>query len=339
MSYLRFFNRQNRKENTLIEPEAYSLEEDSSEENNRTYDDLGFGGRLNSTAARFINDDGQFNVIRQGGYSFHFYQWLVTTSWMNFFLLIIAFYIISNALFAVMFVMCGMESLSGVESGNWLENFANGFFFSVQTFTTVGYGSISPVGWEANILASFNALFGLMSFALATGLFFARFARPSAKIRFSEKVLIAPYQEEINGLMFRIVNLRESQLRDVHVQVALTWLCSDKHGNIRRKFQRLELERQRIAMFPLNWTVVHPINENSPIYQKAEKDLIDMDIEVIAIVKAFDDTFAQYVNTTRSYKPHQMVVGAKFLPMYHVNDEGQTVLELEKVDDIEEVEL
>ncbi len=338
MSYLRFFNRRNRKQDAFIEPKAYSLEEEESTENqSRTYDDLGFGGRLNSTATRFINENGQFNVVRQGGYSFHFYQWLVTTSWLNFFMLIIGFYIVSNALFAVFFVMCGMDSLSGVENGNWLENFAHGFFFSVQTFTTVGYGSISPVGWTANILASFNALFGLMSFALATGLFFARFARPSAKVRFSNKILIAPYREGINGLMFRIVNLRESQLRDVHVQVSLTWLCSDKHGNIRRKFQRLDLERQRIPMFPLNWTIVHPIDEKSPIYQKSEKNLIDMDIEVIAIVKAFDDTFAQYVNTTHSYKSTQLIIGAKFIPMYHVNEEGQTVLELDKVDEIERV--
>ena len=338
MSYLRFFNRRNKKA-SLTQPEAYSLDQDTNDENNnsRTYDDLGFGGRLNSTAARFITEDGQFNVVRNGGSSFHFYQWVVRTSWLNFFILIISAYALINAVFGVLFTWCGMESLSGVEEGNWIENFAHGFFFSVQTFTTVGYGSISPIGWAANLLASFNALVGLMGFALATGLFFARFSRPSIHIRFSEKVIISPYENGLNGLMFRIVNLRESELRDVQVQVVLTWLCRDKNGNIRRKFQRLELERDQIAMFPLNWTVVHPINDKSPIYQKSEKNLKDMDIEVIIMFKAYDDTFAQFVNTNHSYKPYQMELGAKFLPMYHVNDEGQTVLDIDKMDDLEKL--
>lgn len=302
------------------------------------FDDLGLGGNFN-TRGRFILPNGQFNIERRGLglIQLNIYQWLVTTSWTYFFGVILLFYILSNIIFALLFLSFGIESISGLIEGSPIENFLNAFFFSVQTFTTVGYGSMSPKGWGANIVAALNALVGLMSLALATGLFFARFARPVAKVRFSKNAIIAPYND-INGFMFRMVNLRSNQLMDVEVQLIITWLESERAKTFRR-FRRLELERNKVAMFPLNWTVVHPIDETSPLYQKSLDDLVKMDVEFIISMKGYDDTFAQNVKDHYSYKYEEIVIGAKFNPMYYVNDEGLTILEVDKIDDYDEVEL
>lgn len=305
----------------------------------KQYEDLGFGGNLNANAGRFMREDGSFNIVRhQSGLAgFSGYQWLVTTSWWKFFAVIFAFYVLSNGLLALLFMAGGIEHLSGVARGTWWENYGEAFFFSIQTFTTVGYGSVSPQGWVANVIAALGALIGLMSFALATGLFFARFSRPVARVRFSKQALIAPYRDH-TGFMFRVVNLMNSQLMDVEVQVVLTWL-EDHNGKRHRSFRRLTLERERIAMFPLNWTIVHPIDAQSPLFQKNERDLQRMDVEFIVILKGYDDTFAQHVNANHSYKMEEMVVGGRFAPMYYVNTEGQTVLEIQKVDLFDRVDL
>lgn len=316
-------------------PNTIQAESNSDE----AFDDLGLGGNFN-TRGRFILPNGEFNIERRGyGLSdLNIYQWLVTTSWSYFFGVVLLFYILSNTVFAFMFLSFGIESISGVTEGNSIENFANSFFFSVQTFTTVGYGSMSPKGWGANIIAAFNALFGLMSFALATGLFFARFARPIVKVRFSKNAIVAPYND-ISGFMFRIVNLRSNQLMDVEVQLIITWLEQLGTNKTLRKFRRLELERNKVAMFPLNWTVVHPIDKTSPLHEKSKEDLIKMDVEFIISMKGYDDTFAQNVKEHHSYKYEEIVIGAKFKPMYHVNEDGLTILEVDKIDDYKKVEL
>lgn len=318
---------------------ANASSSDSSNATKSDFDDLGLSTSI-TLEGRFILPNGELNIERRGGSQWrelNIYQWLIDMPWWEFLLLVLISYVVSNTFFALLFMSCGMDALSGVEVGSWLENFANAFFFSVQTFTTVGYGSVSPRGWDANIIAALNALFGLMSFALATGLFFARFARPRASIRFSEKALIAPYKE-INGFMFRVVNLRSNQLMDIEAILVLTWL-EDAGDKRVRQFRRLELERQKIQMMPLNWTVVHPIDDKSPLYEKDLEDLKQMDAEFIIVLKGYDDTFAQNVHVHYSYKPTEMQYGVKFSRMYHVNKSGKTVLEIDKIDDVHDVPL
>mgnify|MGYP000123784981 CR=1 FL=1 len=337
---MKFFNKKNNK-SIPFEAHAAMTESEAigNATNEETYDDLGFGTTFNAQS-RFIQPDGSFDVERQGvgwrGVSV--YEWLVTTSWFNFFLLVLVFYILSNAIFAVLFLCVGVQSLSAVPDGHWIEDFAHTFFFSVQTFTTVGYGSMSPISWAANIIAALNALFGLMSFALGTGLFFARFSRPKAYIEFSDNALIAPYQPHINGFMFRTVNLRSNLLLDLEARIVLTWLDEEK-GRAFRQFRALGLERKKIAMFPLNWTIVHPIDEKSPLYHKSAEDLEKMDVEFIIMLKAYDDTFAQHINVVHSYKFQQMVIGAKFERMYHVDEDGRTILEIDKINCFKRVAL
>ncbi len=291
--------------------------------------DVGFGTKLTASAGRLINRDGSFNVERLGYTSWTPYQWLVEMSWGQFFLVIFVFYCLSNAFFALLYLAVGIESLSGVQPSTFVENFGEAFFFSVQTFTTVGYGAISPEGVGANIIAATGALVGLMAFALATGLFFARFSKPRAQILFSKQAIITPYQD-IMGFQFRIANIRNNKLINLEARVTMSWL-EDQNGQMQRRYAPLPLERDKVFLFPLNWTIVHPITEDSPLFEKDLDDLVKMQAEFIILIQGYDETFAQNVHTTGSYTFDEIQMGVRFDSMYHA-EKGRTVLELDKID-------
>ena len=311
----------------------------SSSRNRKTvaesFNDLGFGTKYTSEGQRLINKDGSFNVKRTGLKHWTPYQDMVEMSWTNFSLLIICIFCLVNSFFAILYVIIGIDSLSGVMPKNLLEDFANAFFFSVQTFTTVGYGSISPQGIFVNIVASIDALVGLMSFALATGLFFARFSKPKAQIIFSDYAIIAPYKE-MTGFEFRIANLRNNRLINLKATLIMSWLENDK-GEKKRRFFPLKLERNTVTLLPLNWTIVHPIEADSPFFQNTAEDLIRREAEVLIMIEAYDETYAQTVNVNRSYTAKEMIWNVKFDPMYHYDDEeGITILQLDQINKVHE---
>ncbi len=296
--------------------------------------DLGFGDKVTSTHVRMLNPDGSFRLARRGRKSWHPYQAVVEMSWRRFFGLILLYYFVVNALFALFFVALGPGALSGEYHPDFWFNFEKAFFFSVQTSTTVGYGSVVPVGTFANIIASFGALIGLMTFALATGIFFARFSKPNAMIEFSQQAIVAPYRN-INAFQLRIANRRNSQLIDMTAQITMSWV-EDAGGLKQRRFQTLELERNSVAMFPTNWTLVHSINIDSPMFGKTADYLESADAEFIVFIKGFDEIFGQFIHAKRSYTTPEIQWGAKFKPMYYEDTKlDAVVLELEKISDIE----
>lgn len=302
---------------------------DQKDQEESKEEDLGFGSQLGENTARLINPDGSFNVKRKGIRLKHFYlyNYLISISWGKFLLLVFIFFILLNASFAFLYLLTGMNGLSGhPRDGAWWSNFLYCFYFSTQTFTTVGYGSISPMSHAASIIASFEAMVGLMGFAFATGLLYGRFSKPSASVLFSEKVLAGPINDTQDALMFRIVNSRSSQLVNLHVQVIMNWF-----ENGTRKFESLQLERDTVTLFPLNWTITHPIDEESPIWKFSMEDLQKCDPEFMVIINGYDDSFAQEVHARGSYKSSDVVWGARFVPMYFVNNEGETILELNKL--------
>jgi inward rectifier potassium channel len=256
------------------------------------------------------------------------YQSLVEMPWTRFFLLLGTVYLGINAIFGVLFYMCGLDSFSGLQAGSTAWEYLQLFFFSVQTFTTVGYGSISPQGLAANFIATIDAFFGLISFALATGLLFARFSKPKAQILFSKHALIAPY----NGgwsFQFRIANLRNNNIINLEAKVTMTWL-EDNQGSKLRRFQPLELERSKVSLFPLNWTIVHPIDTESPFCGKSQEDLEEIEAEILILISGFDDTFAQSIHDNGSYLAREIIWQAKFEGMYHPEN-GKTILDLNKI--------
>ncbi len=292
--------------------------------------DLGFGTKITSAGTRLINKDGSFNIERNGARSWAPYLWLVEMSWTKFFIIVVAFYFLVNAFFAILFLMIGVEGISGLEEGNGtFSDFGSSFFFCVQTFTTVGYGALNPSNFWADILSSIVALVGLMTFALATGLFFSRFSKPRAQLLFSKIAIIAPYHD-MQSFQFRIANKRNNNIIDVEARVTMTWI-EEHNRQKRRRFASLSLEREKIALLPLNWNIVHPIDEESPLYSLSRSILEKMQLEFVIQIKAYDETFAQQVHANSSYTYDEISWNKKFESMYYPNG-ATTVLDLDKID-------
>ncbi len=280
---------------------------------------------------RVINPDGSFNVIRRGTSwrDVNPYLHLVSVSWSQFFLTVLAVYVLVNTLFALIYFIMGRGALTGSASlADGPERFLQCVFFSAQTLTTVGFGAIAPASKLANVLAALEALTGLLGFAVATGLLFGRVSRPSARIAFSEKALVTPYQD-IMSLQFRMVNRRANSLIEPAVTAML--MTVNRHDGARREFKILKLERDKIMLFPLTWTVVHPIDPESPMAGKSAAELEDLQAEIMILVKAWDETFSQTVHQRFSYRFTDLVWGAKFLPAFGVDDKGDLLVHVDKV--------
>ena len=307
--------------------------------NFKDYKDSGFGTGAGTQGGRFINKDGSFNVRKRGGNPLKrlsTYRALITMSWWKFMGNVFLFYALVNLFFALIYVAIGTDHLGGVSGITPAEKFLDAFFFSTQTLATVGYGRINPIGITANFVAAAESLVGLLCFALATGLLYARFSKPVAKIIFSDNMLVAPY-EGGRALMFRMANAKNNQLTDVEVQVLLS-LTVNENGNKLRKFYRLKLERDTINFLALSWTVVHPLDEESPLFGYSEADLQESDAEFMIPVKGFDDTYEQTVHTRRSYKYYEVIWNARFTPMYRRSENSDfTILELDSIGSYEKI--
>ncbi len=288
--------------------------------------DLGFGTVVaRESRQRLLNRDGSFNVRRDGMRplaSLSVYHHLLTISWPWFLGLVAVTFLAINAVFGLAYLACGPAALHGAPASDMGgSEFLRAFFFSVQTFATIGYGHVSPAGLAANLLVTVESLAGLLIFALATGLLFARFSRPTARIVFSERALIAPFQGGA-AFEFRIVNSRSSQLLEVECEVLFTQLA----GKITmRQFVPLALERRKVTFFPLSWTIVHPIDARSPLAGLTYQDLVASNAEFLVVLTGFDETFSQTVHARSSYKPEEIVWGAAFKNMYKPRDAQGTL--------------
>ena len=287
-----------------------------------------------------MRPDGTVNVVRLGhGFwqSLNFYQHLLTVTWPRFFTYAFGAYIVANVLFASLYLAAGPGAIQGGESGDGAR-WHNAFFFSVQTIATIGYGQMTPRGTIANALVAIEALTGLMGFALITGILFARFSRPSALILRSRIALVAPYHGQ-TGLMFRVANGRASQLIDVKVVVTYSGMERADDGRVLRRFQQLPLERDRVALLPTQWVVVHPIDERSPFAGKNQEQILAVDPEIFITVSALEETFSQTVHARFSYADDDIVHGAKFMDLFGTTADGVLSIDLSKLSDIERVSL
>ncbi len=296
--------------------------------------DPGLTQKYTGNFRRVINKDGTFNVRRRGAnwHDFHPYLHLINMGWTPFFSLVFLGYLVVNTLFAVAYYALGPGHLTGADSPTEVGRFLNDFFFSAHTLSTVGYGSISPKSLGSNIVASIESLVGVLGFAVATGLLFGRVSRPSAKIGFSETMLITSYQD-IQSLQFRVVNRRRNDLMEIQARVMIMTV-EDKDGQPTRRYTQLKLEREQVLFMPLTWTIVHPIDGESPMAGLTPKDLERLQAEVMILIKAYDDTFSQTVLARYSYRYDEISWNHRFAPAFSVDSEGDLVLELQKVGEI-----
>ncbi|HEY3052843.1 MAG TPA: ion channel [Thermoanaerobaculia bacterium] len=303
--------------------------------------DLGFGAVVTrELRQRFLNRDGTFNVRRDGlGFweSLSAYHYLLSIGWPTFLGYVTISYVSLNALFAIAYLACGPRALAGFLGATIQQRFFTAFFFSVHTLATIGYGNIVPLSMAANVIVTIESLAGLLGFGVVAGIAFARFARPTANILFSDKAIIAPYREQ-TGLMFRIVNQKSNQIVNLEATVMLSRRRSG--GTPGREFIPLPLERDGVTFFPLSWTIVHPIDEKSPFHGESEEMFRTCDAEVLIMLNGFDETFSQTVHTRSSYKGDEIVWGAKFRSMFNPpGDDGVISVNIRHLSEFERVAL
>ena len=296
--------------------------------------DPGLGTNYSTEIKRFVNPDGSYNIRRKGAIRGvrDFYKFLIESSWRAFILHALLYYVVINAIFACLFLAVGLDGLS--ISTTDIPDFLDAFFFSVQTFTSVGYGSVSPLSLSANIVAAVESFVGLMSIALITGLLYGRFSRPKAKIAFSNNILITDFKEH-QAMMFKIVNKRDSTLLNTEVKVIL---FIDKGGEdadqFNKDFFRLELELEHIHFFPLSWTLVHAIKDDSPFKGLTVADLKKRNAEVLVLVEAFDETHGQSVKEKKGYGGDQWLEGYKFDRNFRGGEDGVLELFIDELDNV-----
>jgi inward rectifier potassium channel len=303
--------------------------------------DLGFGAVVGrQSRQRLLNNDGSFNVVRTGLGLLETlapYQQLLSASWTGFFLMVLVAYMFFNVCFAVAYLACGPDALLGPSGSMFGGTFARAFFFSVQTFATIGYGQIGPNGFPANVIVTVEALVGLMFQALATGLLFARFSRPTASILFSDHAIIAPYASG-HSLQFRIANRRKNEIIQLEAQVLFSALHPDGRGGRVRRYALLPLERNKVTFFPLSWTIVHPIDEKSPFAGRTSSDLEEIEAEVLVLLSGIDETFAQTVHVRSSYRADEILWNTRFRSMFVQTDGASRVtVDISRLHDTEQL--
>jgi inward rectifier potassium channel len=302
--------------------------------------ELGFGTKITNQSDRMLNKDGSFNVKRKGLRPLQrisVYHYMVTATWYHFLLVILSAFVAVNLIFTAIYLAFGVQNLNGMIAHNPVEEFFEAFFFSAQTFTTVGYGRINPTGILESGVASLEALVGLLFFAVATGLMYGRFSRPVAKFQFSDNMIVAPYKD-ITALQYRVANRLNHQLIDVEAQISFS-ILQEVNGISMRKFYTLELELKKVSFFPTNWTINHPIDIKSPMWGLTEADLKDGEAEFLIIMKAYDENFSQMVNVRSSYTHQEVVWGAKWKSMLGEPEDGKLVLLMDKIGDYEKAQL
>ena len=304
------------------------------------FSDLGFGSKVALQERRLLNRDGSFNVRRKGLSFFRsltLYHHLVTMPWGRFLLILFSTFLVFNILFASAYVLCGPGALQGSVALTVPDRLMEAFFFSVQTATTIGYGHLIPVGVFPNVLQALESMTGLLGFALATSLLFARFSRPTAQILFSDNAVLAPYLG-ITALEFRMINERSNQLINVELDVTLS-RTEHSGGITARKFYPLALERDQVTFFPLSLTVVHPITEASPLFGVSREEFIKSDPEVFVLITAIEETFSQTVHARASYKGEELIWGARFVNILERSDDGVISVDLQRIHQTEPANL
>jgi len=282
-----------------------------------------------------MRKDGTSNVRKYGiqrRFQRDIYHYLIHTTWGGFFAIILLGFFVFNSLFGTIFFFLPSTELNGLTWTHlggvfaWFEC----LFFSIQSFTTVGYGGISPTGFYANSIASVASFAGIVYTAIVTGLTYGRFSKPKTALKFSTSALITPLETESSkeALMFRMAHARNSELSNVEVRVLASWI--DRKSD-KRKYANLGLEMNRINLLSTVWTVVHPLKEESPIFDLFFEGRLHTDLEILVFVKGFDDTYSQEIHSRTSFKGDEIVYHAKFNPIFNTTLEGPMSVDLNRL--------
>ncbi|PKV52126.1 inward rectifier potassium channel [Aquimarina sp. MAR_2010_214] len=298
----------------------------------RKIKDPGIGKSSNKHAKRFINPDGSFNIkhINRPSSLSESYNYLISITWTKFFLWVVLGYTLVNSLFAVIYTFLGISNITE-PTGDLFRDFLNAFFFSAQTITTVGYGAMAPKGLVFGIISSFEALIGLLSFSFITGLLYGRFSRPRANIRFSNSMIFREHNG-VDCIMFRLMSRSANVMIRPKIEATLSLSQESKGKKYVNNFYNLKLERNSITYLPTTWTIVHPIDESSPLKEFSKEQLQKLSGEVLILASYYDESFAQEVHQVHSYVLKNLKQDQNFIPAFYYDDEGYTVLDHNNLD-------
>lgn len=294
----------------------------------------GFGSSKNLNAVRFFDKDGNYNIERKGSLNGirDIYKYFISINWFLFLLIVTLYFILINLIFSFLYLLFGLEGIQGID--NTISDFWNSFFFSVQTFTTIGYGALHPVSFDIHILVVIQSFISIISIAFITGLLYGRFSKPSSKILFSDMILFTNHNDK-KSIMFKLVNARKSVLLNAKVKVIMMIDHQSKSSsNSIKANHSLKLELDAITFFPLTWTIVHSIDENSPLWGLNFNQIIKRNAEVIVLVEAFDETHSQSIFKVKSYAGEQWVNNKKFARSFNSDGNGKIVLDINSINEL-----
>lgn len=276
-------------------------------------------------AKRSRGPDGKSGVIWLGTETARhrdLYAWFLTLSWRAVLALLAGAYIVINLLFALLY-LAEPGSIANARPGS----FADAFFFSVQTMATIGYGTLAPATLFANLVVTAETVVGLLSFALITGLLFTRFSRPSARVLFSDVAVIAPF-DGVPSLMFRMANARRNNILQAEVRVTLLRREVSSDGSEMQRQRDLKLVRHQSSFFGLSWTVVHPIDETSPLYGETPDSFRKREPVIVVLLAGTDETLSQTVHARFAYSAERVLWNHRFVDVLARAPDGQRIIDL-----------
>jgi inward rectifier potassium channel len=284
--------------------------------------DPGIGTQFKQKTQRIIAQDGSYNLIKRGGQNGFrdVFKYLLEISWWWFFTLLFLGYILINLVFGGAYYLIGIEHITGIDPST-SHPFLQCFFFSGQTFTTVGYGALAPTGLPTQILATVEAFFGLLSFSVATGIAYSRFSKPNSKIIYSKHVLHTNYQDG-KSIKFKLANERNNVLLEVSAKVILTLEKVLDNGDIIKSYYNLKLETDAVELLPYTWTLVYKIDENSPLFNLEQEEIRKLNPEFLILLKGFDETFSQHIRSKRSFVVDDILWDREFAKIFAPNTDG-----------------
>lgn len=277
--------------------------------------EYGFGNTTFANNQRIINKDGSFNVNRIGLNffdKFSLFHFMINSKWITFISLVVLGYFLSATFFAMIYYTLGISHFNGVVVLDKISIFLEFFFYSTQTFATVGYGRINPASATASLVSSVDALTGVLYFAIVTGMLFARFSMPKTKILFAENAVVAKYQEG-TAIMFRIANQLPQPLQNASVRVIASYIMKEQLNP--RQYFELQLERNEIVFFATSWTIVHPITEESPFYNLSINAFNELEPEFLMQLKVYDPSYNQDVFINTSYRKEEFEWHKRYAPI------------------------
>ncbi|HYB10546.1 MAG TPA: ion channel [Alphaproteobacteria bacterium] len=274
-----------------------------------------------------FNRDASVRIARRGGKRWNWrdtYYWFLTLPISGVILLCSTYYILVNVLFACLYLL-DPEGIAGADKGG----FADAFFFSVQTIATIGYGVMYPKSLFINLVVTLETVVGIMSFALITGILFTRFSRPVARVIFSKVLVIDPHEGK-PAVKFRMANERRNQILQAEVGVTLVRTEREGYGAEVRRLYDLKLVRNQSSFFGLSWTVVHIIDEASPLWGATPASLRHSETELIVLLAGVDETLSQTVHARHSYAAEDFLWARRFADILYRTPEGERGMDLDR---------